>query len=169
MLALLYYIIPSILFQRVTYTRKAACHSTRRTEAPKETFRALLQSSSCPACLPKRCSAVRAALGRQFPLPSSGSAGLWGAGPPPPLRPVPEQPAEAQPTRHHLARRRPSTRRKRPLLGGGTNQALPLSHWLSPEMDGGRSRGAGIGMRGSKEWAWPGVRERGRVGCSLSV
>lgn len=104
----------------------AAWHSTRRTEAPQQMFRALLQPSSCPACLPKHCSRSGQRWAGSFPFPPRARQGRGARGRPHPSAPYLSSPPKHSPPATILRATAPPSAGSARCLGVG-----PTRHCLS--------------------------------------
>lgn len=128
----------------------AAWHSTRRTENPQQMFRALLQPSSCPLCLPKLRSRSRQSWAGSFPFPPRARQGRGARSRPHLSAPYLKSPQMHSSPATILRAAAPPSAGSALRLGAGPTRQLPLSHWLSTEMDGGD--------RNEREQEWAGTR-----------
>lgn len=129
----------------------AAWHSTRRTENPQQMFRALLQPSSCPLCLPKLRSRSRQSWAGSFPVPPRARQGRGARSRPHLSAPYLNSPQMHSPPATILRAAAPPSAGSALRLGAG-----PTRHYLS--LIGSRRRWtAGIGMSGNKNGREQGV------------
>lgn len=129
----------------------AAWHSTRRTENPQQMFRALLQPSSCPLCLPKLRSRSGQSWAGSFPVPPRARQGRGARSRPHLSAPYLKSPQMHSPPATILHAAAPPSAGSALRLGAG-----PTRHCLS--LIGSRRRWtAGIGMSGNKNGREQGV------------